>query len=257
MGKLQKTSSEKQISVFDAILNSHVPLNQRQPEMKQPKQDQPKDRSWAAISTAQKLAHSTPDEVDLVRSGRSIRSARCSTEGITNIGGSGNQVGSSRNSVANKDLLDKIAALSSSSERTKEERKASKNMREMKQQEFRSANSPKIGEDEAAQLSRKSASLNSSSGQMSSRYMPPTGKISIFDNSDFERLEATAGEKMAKREAKKDDSWQKVSKAHTSRDVANKVFDNLAEQPAKNNYKSIQNESSDRLFNAIMNSKKK
>lgn len=257
MGRLQKTSNERQTGIFDAMFNKHVPLNQREPEMKMAQQEKERDRSWETQSSAPKLAHNTLDETDLVRSGRSIRSARCAPEGITNLGGSGKQVGVSRNSIADRDLIDRIAKAATSKEATAEERRASKSIRELQQKEFRTAHGPKIGESEAAYLSQREASISSPGGQMSSRYAPPVGKISIFDNSDFERLTPTAGEQMQKREAKKDDSWQQVRKAQTTKDVANRVFDNLAGQSQDNGYKSVQKEATDRLFDAIINGKKK
>lgn len=253
MGRLQKSSNEHKTGIFDAMFNKHVPLNQREPEMKQPKQDKERDRSWEVSSKAEKLAHSTPDAVDLSRNGRSVRSARCASEGITDLGGSGKFIGASRNSVANKELLDKIAKTMTSKESTSEERRASKSIRELQQKEFRTAHNGKIGDDDAAYLSRKSANVSSQGGQMSSRYSPPVGKISIFDNSDYERLQPTAGEKMEKREAKKDDSWQQVKKAQTTKDVANKVFDDLSGSAQDNGYRSVQKESVDRLFGAILN----
>jgi hypothetical protein len=253
MGKLQKTSNEHKTGIFDAMLNKHVPLNQREPEMKQPRKEAERDRSWETLSDSPKLAHSTPDEVDLVRSGRSVRSARCAPEGITDMGGSGKFIGSSRNSIADKAFLDHIAKSATSKEATAEERRASKAMRDLKQQEFRSGQNQKIGEADAAYLSRKGSSIASPGGQIANRYMPGVGKMSIFDNSDFERVQPTAGEKMEKREVKKDNSWQQAKKAHTSKDVVNKVFDELSGNAQDNGYKSVHKDSVDRLFDAIVN----
>lgn len=256
MGRLQKISKERQAELFEAMVKPHVPLAQHQPEMKKRAEEAQRDRSWETDSVAPKLSHSTPDQLDLIRGGHSIRSARCAPDGITNIGGSGKMIGASRNSVADRAILDMAAKALSSRERTTEEKKAAQNIRAMKQSEYVASHKPRIGDDAASYLSRKGNSVASAGGQMSSRYTPAVGKISIFDNADHERVKALPGETMEKREAKKDDSWQSFSKPKTTREAGSQMFDNLAQAAQKSGYKNQQRNSVDRLFESIINKKK-
>jgi len=257
MGKIQKASEEQNIDIFKAIFDKHIPLKNRACEIKQAKANKQRDRFWETTSTSSKLSHNTPDEVDLVRTGKSIRSARCASNGITNEGGSGNQIGASRHSVANADFLAKIASLPTSKECTKEEKRASKNIRSLKQTEYKESQQMRVGEEEIDQLSKKSSSIASSRVDQRGRYIPPLGKISIFDNSDYERLQPTAGELMEKREYKKDTSWQQVKKAQTITDTSSKAFDDLSSQSQDNGYKNLHQSSVDRIFNAIINNTNK
>lgn len=255
MGKLQKISTEQQINIFESLLTKHVPLNKREPEMKNPQQESQRDRSWESSSVSPKLVHNTPDEIDLVRKGSSIRSARCASEGgITDIGGSGRWVGASRNSIANDKLLDSLSKAISSKEATAEEKRASKAVRQMKQDEYKAAHSPQIGDDAPTQ---KGANITSVSAQSVSPYRAPMGKISIFDNFDHERVKPLPGETMEKRETKKDTSWQHGKKASTMQDATNRYIDDISNQPQPSNNKNLHKSATDRLFETLTSDKSK
>ena len=254
MGKLQKINTEKTASIFDAILSKHVPLKDHQPEMKQAKAEKTKDRSWETLSDAKKLAHSSIDEVDLGRGIHSIRSAACGAGGLSSDGGSGNFIGANKSASMSASVLDKIQQIITAKEATIEEKRASKSIRQAQQSEFRNANSPKIGDDFATD---KGSSVTSNHTSISGRYAPGMGRMSIFDNSDFERVQDLPGEKMEKRHAKKDDSWQQLKKAQTMKDASDTLLDALAEKPQDSGYKSVQKSTTDRLFAALTKSQTK
>ena len=69
-------------------------------------------------------------------------------------------------------------------------------------------------------------------------YKSPTNSISIFDTGDFQRIpEKTDGEKVSERarqEKAKDDSWINISKAKTSKDLVNILFEKLSGTDTKN-----------------------
>lgn len=248
MARLQKTSQEKSVGIFDALLNQHVPLKDRQPDMKQPKADKVRDRSWEKTSAHASLTHNNIDGVDLGRNGHSIRSAACGDDGITNMGGSGRFVGANKSCSMSSNVLDKISQIMTAKEATLEEKRASKSVRKTQQSEFREANSPKIGDDYAPQ---KGSNIASNHTKMANGYTPGLGKMSIFDNKDFERVQDLPGEKMEKRQAKKDDSWKEIKKAQTMQDAGGKFFDAISDKPQESGYKSSHKSTVDRLFSAL------
>jgi hypothetical protein len=96
-----------------------------------------------------------------------------------------------------------------------------------------------------------------STTSLSGRYTPGMGKMSIFDNSDFERVQDLPGEKMEKREVVKDNSWQEVKKAKTLQDVNGKLFNDLTSEKKDTDSKNLRQSSVDRIFNALIKEKGK
>ncbi len=150
MAPIQKTSDQNNMSVFETLMNDHVPLKERTPEMKSNTQterqkeaqsiDQTKRAEWdnqEAASASNKLVHNNTDEIDLMRGPSSIRSARCAPDGITNDGGSGRFVGSNKNNTFNDALLDIIANSKTSKEITAEEKMTANDMRQQKQDDVK------------------------------------------------------------------------------------------------------------------------
>jgi len=265
MGKLQKVSGQHSINIFEAILNDHVTAKDRTPEIKAnsptTKQSEKDSRSkdkrneWETPSVSQKLSHNNPEEIDLTRRGNSIRSARCESTGITNQGGSGRFVGASKNSIANAEFLDQVAKMQTNRESTTEEKRASASVRKMKQAEYRSANGPRVGESEEAYLSARGNGVTPNHRAQGNKYTPGIGSISIFDDKDFERI--PADHKMEVRAQVKDDSWKIPTKAKTIGDSGNRLFDNLTDQSEASKGKSLHRDSTDRLYEALLNNIKK
>ena len=256
MGRLQKVQNQTQVSIFEALLNEHVPVKDRQPEMKKESartaerqaRAEANREEWEVRSESPKLRHSNPAEVDLARRGNSIRSARCASTGITNERGSGRYVGSSKNQTP-VSALDAAIEKMTKREATAEEKRASSELRSMRQAEYRSAQSPRLGEADESILTGKAANITSNHAQQSSRYAAGAGKISIFDNSDFERIPER---KMEVRQAKTDDSWKQPKKAFSSKDATNRLVDGLGSQN-NSEHKSLHKDATDRLFDAIVN----
>lgn len=78
----------------------------------------------------------------------------------------------------------------------------------------------------------KGSSVSPNSPLSGSNYKNTTSNISIFDNSEFERLaEKTRGEEIVeenrKKRAQRDESWKNSGKCKSSRDVTNRLFDSL------------------------------
>lgn len=252
MGKLQKISTEKSPSIFDAIFTKHQSLKDREPEMKSARVEPERDRSWATLNPAPKLQHNDFEEIDLVRGAHSIRSARCGEGGISNNGGSGRFVGANKDSSMTSKSLDGVKEQMTSKEATAEEKKSAAAVRSLREAEYRQAQSPRIGDD---YVPANGSAISKSNGNMNSRYYIGAGKMSIFDNADFERLQDLPGEKMEKRVVSKDNSWQEVKKNQTLQDADGKLFDNLTAESQKSGYKSIQQQSVNRIFDAMMKGK--
>lgn len=263
MGRIQKVSNQSQINIFEALMNDHVPLKDRTPEIRKntptTKDKEIQDNSqsrrdeWDNIKSAEadtpKLRHNFLDEVDLTRNSSSIRSARCAPDGITNNKSSDRFVGSNSNSVWSADDLDKIANSSTAKENMAEERESSKKMRDLKQAEYRNSQLPKLGESEESYLTNKGDSITSNHTQ-GGGYNPPAGKISIFDNEDFERV---SDHKMEVRKAKKDDSWKTPRRNMSTKDMGDGLIDKLSSDSEDSKYKSLHKNSVDRIFEAIVN----
>jgi regulator of replication initiation timing len=72
-----------------------------------------------------------------------------------------------------------------------------------------------------------------------SNYKSPSLNMSIFDNTNFERVpEKTVGEKVSEdvsiRRSQKDDSWKNNGKSISSKSISNDFFDNLVNNLGKN-----------------------
>ena len=78
----------------------------------------------------------------------------------------------------------------------------------------------------------KDSTISPAGIQSGSNYYSPKNSISIFDTKEFERLaEKTSGEKVSEevvqKNSQKDESWKTDGKMFSSKDVINKLFDNL------------------------------
>jgi len=250
--KIQKISNENTLSVFDVIASKQEPLKDRQPEMKQPVVKE-KDRSWVEASKAPTLSHNTPDVVDLGRKGNSIRSARCSTEGITNEGGSENGFGvAGKNSIFDSEVLSRLAESQSNKEQTIAEKKTANDLRDQKSQEWKTESQMHVGETESEFMDRKSSlELESRSIEANRRQWTPQNAISMFDNSDFERIEDSVGENIERRVASKDDSWRHAKKAETVQDKQSDMIDRLSDSALNSEYKNRNQNATDRLFDVL------
>ena len=88
MGRLQKTSDQVNLSIFDTLAQEHINIEDREPEMKSRAERQSAfDRSFEEMADSPKLSHNSIDEFDLVRGRHSIRSAACGniTESLVRI----------------------------------------------------------------------------------------------------------------------------------------------------------------------------
>lgn len=256
--RIQKISNENTLSIFDVLASKQEPLKDRQPEMKQ-KVVKEKDRSWVEASKAATLSHNTPDVVDLGRKGNSVRSARCSAEGITNEGGSENGFGvAGKNSIFDSDVLSRLAESQSNKENTVAEKKTANDIRTQKSQEWKTESQMHVGETESEFMSRKSSlELESRSIETNRRQWTPQNTISMFDNNDFERIADSVGENLQKRVAKKDNSWRQAKKAETIQDQQNGMIDRLSGSASDSEYKNRNQSATDRLFDVLNSQQEK
>ena len=251
MGRLQKTSDQVNLSIFDTLAQEHVNIEDREPEMKSRTEKQSAfDRSFEEMADSPKLSHSSIDEVDLVRGRHSIRSAACGN--ISDEGSSNNAYGvAGKNSVFDPNLLDRLGQVESARERTEAEKASSHAVRAAKQAEYRSQMSPQVGESDESYIGRQASSVVSNSQTAHRHGWVPNGSISIFDAKDFERVQPTQGESMEKKAAADDKSWQQIKKASTTKEAASGLFDKLAAEDDSANHKNTQKESTDRLFDIL------
>lgn len=256
--RISKVSDETKLNLFDVLASNHVPMKDRTPEMRQRTQ-KVADRSWAEESPAARLEHNTPDSIDLARKGNSIRSARCAAEGITNEGGSSNGFGiSGRNSIFDSEVLSRLAETETGREKTNQEKATSSQIRKEKAEEWKSASQKQLGEDEEDFLSRRGSSVdNSTSSETNRRQWVPQNSISMFDNSDFERVQETPGQSIERRQASKDDSWRQANsaKSHSIQERQNDMIDRLTEASQDSSYRSMHQDATDRLFNILKEKK--
>ena len=255
MARIQKTSQEHNLSIFDTLDQKHISIEDRQPEMKQPRQKESSfDHSVGGATAAPKLSHNSIDEIDMVRGKSSVRSARCGN--ISNDLSSNNAMGvAGKNTICNPDFLDKLAEAVTNKERTLAEKDSIQNQRSTRQSDYKNSGAVKLGEDDEAYLARNASSIDSSSREANNKGWVPNGTISIFDNEDFERVQPTLGEQMTKKEASKDDSWRSYSKNATVRDQGLSAFDKMAESH-DSEYRNHHQDSTDKLFEILKASKK-
>lgn len=281
---IDKVSNQGKISIFDVLeAQSKAPTrsnedmkpktdwageaNQRQPEMKAAWRKQREDQKKAErqhvfdieAQKERKLSHNSTeaDTNDPTRTGRSIRSARSGN--IKEEGGPTGQI-KGRNSIFNPDaIVEAINAKNTQDIINQAEGKRQTRKAEA-EKKYRESQIPQVSEDDYA--FRNGSSIIPAQGASGMRDpnngKVPTSKMSIFDNSDFERLEATAGEKMEKKSGKKkDDSWREPSKTRSTREVSNEMFDRMAAQAEKGNEQILKNgnprKNANSLFDNLMN----
>jgi len=247
MGKLQRTSSQHNISIFDVLAEKHTSIEDRTPEMKEVVQKESAfNRNFEEVTSSNKLTHNSIDEIDLIRGRNSIRSARCGN--ISNEGSSNNAMGvAGKNSIVDPGYLDRIADAMTSREKTLAEKASIEAIRSDRDATYIANSSPKIGEDEEFYLSQRTSSVVSNAQEANRNGWVPNGSISMFDDMDFERVKPTLGEQMEKKEATSDDSWQKVAKNVTAKDKGIELFDKMADTH-ENDYRNHHQDATDRMF---------
>lgn len=249
--KINKVSNENRLSVFDVLASNHVPIKDREPEMKKPMQ-KTADRSWAEPSPAAKLEHNNPEITDLARKGTSIRSARCATDGITNEGGSPSGFGiAGKNSIFDSDILSRLAGMESNKEKTAEERSSTAAIRKEKANEWKAASCAQIGEEEEAFLAKRATSVHALNTETNRRQWVPQNAISMFDNADFERVQETPGQSIEPRKTAKDTSWKMPKKAQSIQAEQSKMVDRLSESAEDSSYRNMHQDATDRLFDIL------
>lgn len=245
------------VSIFDSLfaqnkVDYRKEVNERQPEMKQDKVVE-RDRSWATNKIAQNNYGDT-----IARNGNSIRSSRCASNGgITNNGGSGNQIGcTNANSIWNSNALDAVANNVTNKEATQIEKTSANKVRMMKQAEYKQSVSPKMGDDSV--VLDKSATISGATAKCAGKGWVPANQISLFDNNDnFDRLTALQNRVNPKIDQAKTTKVADVHAAKTvksSKDATDNLVDSLLDDNKDTQYKSVHNDSVDRLFN-ILNKK--
>mgnify|MGYP003542995885 FL=1 len=226
-------------------------VSERQPEMKQAKKVT-EDRSWAVQKPAEGTKYNNP----IARSGNSVRSARCASEGgLSDIGGPSKHVNvSGKNSIWDSDVLSNIANTLSSKEATRIEKESSSILRKKKQEEYKQSMSSKLGEEDDEELSKKASSISPVAGVASGKGFIPANKISMFDtNSNFDRLTALTERVSPKVEINKEVIVEpkKVSKAMSSKDLSSKFIDSIVNQPEEKVSTSIHDSAVERLYKVL------
>lgn len=225
-------------------------VSERQPEMKQAKKVT-EDRSWAVQKPAEGTKYNNP----IARSGNSVRSARCASEGgLSDIGGPSKHVNvSGKNSIWDSDVLSNIANTLSSKEATRIEKESSSILRKKKQEEYKQSMSSKLGEEDI-ELSKKASSISPVAGVASGKGFVPANKISIFDtNTNFDRLTALTERVSPKVEINKEAvvESKKISKAMSSKDLSSKFIDSIVNQPEEKISSSIHESAVERLYKVL------
>lgn len=231
--------------------NYRKELAERQPEMKQAKKVE-KDRSWAVEKGQERSEFNNP----IARGASSVRPARCASEGgITDVGGPAKHVNvSGKNSIWDNDVLSRIANTASSKESTQIEKESSERLRQKKQAEYRQSMAPKLGEEGVDGLIKSASTVSPVSAASSGKGWVQSNKLSMFDTNDkFDRLTALTERVNPKVEQPKKELPQQkqASKALSSKDVSARFIDGIMDQEDKSNYKSVHNDSVERLYKVL------
>lgn len=242
------------LNLVDSLLNGKEKANyrkelaERQPEMKQAKKVE-KDRSWAVEKGAQQTEYNNP----ISRSGNSVRSARCASDGITDIGGPTKHVNvTGKNSIWDSEVLSKAASVLSSQETTRLEKESVEAIRQKKQAEYKQSMSPKLGDD-ALDLAKKASSVSPTAATSSGKGWIPVNKLSMFDeNTNFDRLTAlTERVNPTVKKEEKQVQVKQASKVLSSKDVTARFVDGIVDQGKESSYRSMHNDSVDRLYKVL------
>lgn len=156
-----------------------------------------------------------------------ISSAR--TGVITDKGGPSKQIKTETgNSVWDSNKTARLAeALDSKTKTQQEKAQIADNRRVAEQQRMND-----LAESLRQTDQSKASSVSRLSDQQGTNYKKPATGFSIFDTQDFQRLaEKSEGEALSERKAQersvKDESWKTSGKAVSSKDVMNRLFDNV------------------------------
>lgn len=256
MARLQRMSNENHMSVFDSLNVDHVPLDKRSPEIKKKAQKQ-RDDSWQENRAAAKLSHNNIDEIDIYRKDKSIRSARCGTDGISHDKSAESGFGTAgRNTISDSETLDRISESRSNKELTTEEKRDTAEARRQKEAEWRQSHSHLPGETDEDFMKRRNIPIGNASVGSNKKQWVPSGKISMFDEQDFQRVADDHSADKFKTPKLKDDSWKQVRKAETTRDRQNGLIDGLSSSSDNSSYQNMHKNATDRMFN-ILNQKDK
>ncbi len=181
----------------------------------------------------QKIASKTESEnintESLLKSSNSVRSARCSPDGITNYGGPKKQVGVfGQNSIWDAHALDKSAQNKTSKEKTLSEKQKLESIKQAKKQKQKELN--KVANKDAEYLSKKANGVVSNNVALSNKGWVSSRNLSLFDTNDkFERLDKLQDKISPKVEKKAEVKKEpyKISKAVSSKDIQNSFINNL------------------------------
>jgi len=159
----------------------------------------------------------------------SISSATYSPDVISNDSGPSKQMKTPiSNSIWEPDR-NVSASISDSKEETRKEKETIAALKAKQKKERTDAIVEAL---KSTDTTKASAVTSMDSYQGGSQYISPKNNMSIFDNSEFERLpEKTEGEIVAEenalKRAQKDESWRNNGKSFSSKDVVDRLFDGL------------------------------
>jgi hypothetical protein len=219
MSKIQKLSNSSNLNIWG---------EESQPIINEPVQKEVRERRKFEKTKSAKMNNS-----DMINSrGDKFLSAGMGT--IKDVGSSSKFIGAeSQNSIWDTNIVEKLAKIKGSDEISKEEKQEIQKYRNGLKQESLT----QLAEGISGTDTRKDATITSLSNQDGSsnrsQYRMPTGGISIFDkNMEFDRIPEKTSSDIARKEAQKDKpkdrSWgEKASKQVTSKDLMNRVLDNL------------------------------
>lgn len=267
---IDKTSNQGKMSIFDILQKqSEAPtrsnedkksktdwageLSNREPEMKSSWRKSREEQKKAerderfeyrnSDMSARHLKHNSFDveDMDFSRNAKSVRSARSGGEntsttlhGMSDNGGSSKMVRSGKNSIFDPNVL--VAALNakSSREKTRDEKMNVSEKKAQIEEQYRLSKLPPTEGDNYAFMNKSSILKagkfqhnDTSNGQR--RLAAPSKNISMFDNHDFEHLKDTDGERIQKK-AENLKEERKPSKAFSTRDIQNTMFDRFEDQ---------------------------
>jgi len=222
--KIQKSNN------FDSLFSSNVPdgaFEDHVPELKKnvQKEAKTKDQSWRSLENQKAMTRSAEGDLG------ANRVLNSGVGGEKNESNSLNNMGmSNQNSIWDSGKLQSLSNTPSDDEKTAQEKDRIKKVRAGWEEDRLTQMAESVIENALDSGVKNVSTKDASVGK---RDLPTNG-ISIFDDSDFQRVpEKTAGEKLKDKPVQaKDESW-KTTGASTKLDSTN-FFDNLINRLQEN-----------------------
>lgn len=210
----------------DNLRNIIAPIEKQASVEKKPTEASTQDNQADDAQKAYDMLRGSKTQNDgdyIPTSGRSVLSARA--ENITEMGGPKRQI-QSHNSIWDSEVIKNLSKQKDNGELLREARDKEITRREQIKASSRDAN---INIAELSKtIQQKDVSIQSLSGMESHKYSQklPVNSMSMFDTKEFERIQDKSGE-MKPKTAKKDNTSTTDLMQNNSKQLLDKIFDNL------------------------------